>query len=128
MHKLLWVPPVLALLDEFQGHCEPAVNRPCLVGNGLNLTAARPRKGCLLLLSIALQSSLQSNPSSQSVLTEGISQKMFGVELAAMKQQRRGTGAVAAAFHLTDKDHMVALFITAAVKAFKGCGRAAQEG
>ena len=46
-------------------------------------------------------------------------QSMFGVELAAVEQQRCSAGAVTAAFDFTDEDDMVAFFVAAAVEAFE---------
>ena len=46
-------------------------------------------------------------------------QRMFGVELAAVEQQRCSAGAVTAAFDFTDEDDMVAFFVAAAVEAFE---------
>ncbi len=53
---------------------------------------------------------------------------MFRIELAAVEQQGRRAGAVCTAFHLANKDHVVALFVAAAVEAFKGGCRAIQQG
>ena len=52
---------------------------------------------------------------------------MFGVELAAVVQQRRSTCAVAAAFNFTDKNHVIALGVLTAVKAFKAGSAAGQQ-
>ena len=53
---------------------------------------------------------------------------MFGVELAAMKQQRRCAFAVAAAFNFANKNHVIAFQVTASVKAFKASCGASQKG
>ena len=44
---------------------------------------------------------------------------MLRVKLATMKQQGRRANTVRAALHLTDKNDVITLFVTAAVKAFK---------
>ena len=54
-------------------------------------------------------------------------QRVLGVELAAMEQQRRGVRAVAAALHLADEDDVVALLVAAAVEAFESGRRAGQQ-
>ena len=40
---------------------------------------------------------------------------MLGVKLSAVVKQRRGTFAVCASLHFTDKDHMVAFLVLAAI-------------
>jgi hypothetical protein len=54
-------------------------------------------------------------------------QRMFGVKLAAVIQQRRRPRAMVAALDFTDKNDVVAFFIAATVKAFKSCRRAIEQ-
>jgi len=53
---------------------------------------------------------------------------MLGVKLAAVVQQRRSAFAAAAAFDLSDKNHVSTLLVAAAVKAFKAGRCASQQG
>ena len=52
---------------------------------------------------------------------------MLGVVAPAVEQQRRGAGAVRAALHFADEDHVVAFLVAAAVEAFEGGRRAMQQ-
>ena len=52
---------------------------------------------------------------------------MLGIKLAAMKQQWRSIGAVVTALDFTNKNNVVALFVAAAVEAFKGCRRTIEQ-
>ena len=54
--------------------------------------------------------------------------RVFCVKLATVVQQRRGTGAAGAVFHLTDKNHMVTFHIPTAVEALKAGHAAADQG
>ena len=53
---------------------------------------------------------------------------MLGIKFSAMKQQRRSAFAVAAAFYLTDKNHVVAFNVSAAVETFKAGCRTLEQG
>ena len=53
---------------------------------------------------------------------------MLGVELAAVKQQRRNAWTLFAKLHFANEDHVITFFVAAAVEAFKGRCSASQQG